>query len=191
MKNITKLFASIFSLVMALVLVTGCGGTKEEGKAKSKGKCSVFECVEKINVSGTIADINTLIGFEGKVTSQSEESSVYKWKVYRWDLTEETAIEVRHNENLNTISVEAIFPTSMLKKKDIDFSNVKTDMKAINSADGLKYADVVRILGGVEGTLTKKDASTLTYEWWGKSSGSFTARFSTTSGKCTSYNGLF
>ena len=79
----------------------------------------------------------------------------------------------------------------MIKTKTIDFSNVKTDMKAINSKDGLKYADVVKILGGVEGTLTKKDKDTLTYEWYGKDRGSMTARFSTTSGKCTSYNGLF
>ncbi len=64
-------------------------------------------------------------------------------------------------------------------------------MKAINSKEGIKYADVVKILGGVEGTLTKKDKDTLTYEWYSKDRGSMTARFSTKSGKCTSYNGLF
>ena len=185
-----KLFASVLCAVMMVVLITGCGGAKNEGE-KSKGKCEVFECVEKINATGTIAEVNEIIGFDGEITSQSEEGDIYKWKVYKWQLTEETAIEIRHNENLNILSVEAKFPTSMLKKKDIDWSNVKTDMKAINSKDGLKYADVVKILGGVEGTLTKKDNNTLTYEWYGKSGGSFTARFSTTSGKCTSYNGLF
>lgn len=185
-----KLFASILCAVMMVVLITGCGGSKDE-KSKSKGNCEVFECVEKINVEGTIADVNKLIGFEGVVTSQSDDASVYKWKVYRWELSEDTAIEVRHNENLNTLSVEADYPTSMLKKKDIDFSNVKDDMKKINSKDGLTYKDVVKILGGVEGALTKKDSSTLTYEWYGKNGGSFTARFSTTTGKCTSYNGLF
>ena len=140
-----KLFASILCAVMMVVLITGCGGAKNEGE-KSKGKCEVFECVEKINATGTIAAVNEIIGFDGEITRQSEEGDTYAWKVYKWQLTEETAIEIRHNENLNILSVEAIFPTSMLKKKDIDWSNVKTDMKAINSKDGLKYADVVRIL---------------------------------------------
>ena len=190
-----KKFARILSLVVALVLIVGCGSKNEEGStksgSKSKGNCEVFECVKKINAEGTIADVNKLIGFEGEVTSQSDESSIYQWKVYKWSLTDDTAIEIRHNENLNTLSIEAIFPTSMIKTKTIDFSNVKTEMKAINSKDGLKYADVVKILCGVEGTLTKKDKDTLTYEWYSKDRGSMTARFSTTSGKCTSYNGLF
>ena len=190
-----KKFARILSLVVALVLIVGCGSKNEEGStksgSKSKGNCEVFECVKKINAEGTIADVNKVIGFEGEVTSESDANSIYKWKVYKWALTDDTAIEIRHNENLNTLSIEAIFPTSMIKTKTIDFSNVKTEMKAINSKDGLKYADVVKILGGVEGTLTKKDKDTLTYEWYSKDRGSMTARFSTTSGKCTSYNGLF
>lgn len=185
-----KKIISVLCLIMMLTLITGCGGTKESG-SKSKGNCEVFECVEKINAEGTIADVNKLIGFEGEVTSESDEGSTYQWKVYKWTLTDDTAIEIRHNENLNTLSIEAIFPTSMIKTKTIDFSNVKTEMKAINSTDGLKYADVVKILGGVEGTLAKKDKDTLTYEWYSKDRGSMIARFSTTSGKCMSYSGLF
>ena len=189
-----KKFARILCLVIAIILITGCGsknGENSNSGSKSKGNCEVFECVKKINAEGTIADVNKVIGFEGEVTSESDANSIYKWKVYKWALTEDTAIEIRHNENLNTLSIEAIFPTSMIKTKTIDFSNVKTEMKAINSTNGLKYADVVKILGGVEGTLTKKDKDTLTYEWYSKDRGSMTARFSTTSGKCTSYNGLF
>ena len=186
-----KRFIKILCLVIAVVLITGCGSKSEGGSSKSKGKCSVFECVKKIDTDGTIDDINKLIGFKGTVKSQSEEGSYTKWTLYSWELTEDTSVEVRYYESTNTMYVEAIFPTSMIKTKTIDFSNVKTEMKAINSTNGLKYNDVVKILGGVEGTLTKKDKDTLTYSWYGKERGSMTARFSTKTGKCTSYNGLF
>ena len=188
MKNITKLFAGVICLMIMVTLTVGCGGTSG---SKSKGKCEVFECVEKINTEGTIDDINKLIGFDGKVTSQSEAGSSYSWKLYRWDLTEDDAIEVRYNDSLNTISVEAIYSRDSLKNKKVNFSNVKTEMKAINSKDGLKFEDVKKIVGGVDGNLVKKDSTTLTYTWYNAEGGSFTARFSTSSGKCTSYNGVF
>ena len=191
-----KRFAKLLCLVITLILITGCGGSKEEkgttnNASKSKGNYNVFEAVKKIDTSSTIEEINTLIGFEGTIKSESDETSTIEWKLYRWDLTEDTAIEIRYYSSTKNMYVEAIFPTSMIKTKTIDFSNVKTEMKAINSTDGLKYEDVVKILGGVEGTLTKKDKDTLTYEWYGKERGSMTARFSTKTGKCTSYNGLF
>lgn len=190
-----KKIARILCLVVTLVLITGCGSKNEAGStksgSKSKGNYDVFETIKKINTDGTIDDIDKLIGFKGTVKSQSEEGSYTKWVLYSWELTEDTSIEVRYYESTNTMYVEAIFPTSMIKTKTIDFSNVKTEMKAINSTNGLKYADVVKILGGVEGTLSKKDKDTLTYEWYSKDRGSMIARFSTKTGKCTSYSGLF
>ena len=180
-----KLFASVLCAVMMAVLITGCGGTK------SKGNCDLFKCMEKIDTSGTIEDINKVIGFEGTVTGTSEKGDSYAWTSYRWDLTEDEAVEVKYYTESKLMYVEAIYSRDSLKNKKVDFSSVKEDMKKINSANGLKYEDVKKIVGGVDGHLVKKDNNTLTYTWYNSKGGTFTARFSTTSGKCTSYNGVF
>ena len=187
MRKFTKIFAGVLCLMMALTLV-GCGS---KGGSKSKGNCGLFECMEKISTDGTIEDINKVIGFTGELKEKSDESSTYKWELYRWDLNEEEAVEVKYYTETKLMYVESIYSRDSLKNKKVDISSVKEDMKKINSKDGLKYDDVKKIVGGVDGNLVKKDNSTLTYQWYNSNGGSFTARFSTTSGKCTSYNGVF
>ena len=54
----------------------------------------------------------------------------------------------------------------------------------------MTYDQVVEMLGGVQGTLDKKDSSTDTYVWANAQRGSLTVRFSTSTGKVTSFNGL-
>ena len=183
MKNL-KLIASVLCLSMMLVLITGCGGTGNS--SKSKGNCELFECMKKIDTNGTIADVNKVIGFEGELTSESDSPSVYKWQ-----LNEDDAIEIRYYPSTKTMYVEAMYSRDALKSKKADFSSVKEKMKAMKSDEGLKYDDVKKIVGGVDGHLVKNDATTLTYSWYNSDGGSFTARFSTTSGKCTSYNGVW
>ena len=84
------------------------------------------------------------------------------------------------------------YPTDMIRSDKVDFSKVNTDMKKkINEKDGMTYDQVVEMLGGVQGTLDKKDSSTDTYVWANSQRGSITVRFSTSTGKVTSFNGVF
>ena len=192
MKKTAKLFVSVLCVIMMLVLITGCGGNSNEGgssnsKSKSRGNYDVFETIKRIDVKGTIADINKLIGFEGTVKSQSDSNSIYKWTLYRWELTDDTAIEVKYYDSTSTMYVEAYYPNDMIKNKKVNLSDVKKQIKVGTTT----YEEAVKALGGVEGTLDKKDNTELTYVWVNANGGSITIRFSATSGKCVSYNGVF
>ena len=196
MKKRILVISLVLMLVLSLGVLTGCGNnSNNSGNAKqtqqSKGNYDVFEAIKKIETTTTFEDVNKLLGFEGTLKSQSDANSTYSWKLYRWDLTDDTAIEVRINEKDNSASIEAKYPTDMIRNGKVDFSKVNSEMKKkINEKDGMTYDQVVEMLGGVQGTLDKKDSSTNTYVWANDQRGSLTVRFSTSTGKVTSFNGL-
>ena len=93
-----KSFIILICMFAILFTVTGCG-TKEEGTngsstaAESKAKCGdVFQCMEKLDVNSELEDMNKVMGFEAK-----ERSSTDDYKIYEWDLTDDTSIEVMFN----------------------------------------------------------------------------------------------
>jgi len=196
MKKRILVISLVLMLVLSLGVLTGCGNnSNNSGNAKqtqqSKGNYDVFEAIKKIETTTTFEDVNKLLGFEGTLKSQSDANSTYSWKLYRWDLTDDTAIEVRINEKDNSASIEAKYPTDMIRNGKVDFSKVNSEMKKkINEKDGMTYDQVVEMLGGVQGTLDKKDSSTNAYVWANDQRGSLTVRFSTSTGKVTSFNGL-
>ena len=197
MKKSILVIGVALMLVLGLVVLTGCNdnsnnsGSATEQK-QSKGNYDVFEAIKKIETTTTFEKINTLLGFEGTLKSQSDANSTYAWKLYRWDLTDDTAIEVRITEKDSSASIEAIYPTDKIRNGKVDFSKVNSEMKKkINEKDGMTYDQVVEFLGGVQGTLDKKDSSTNTYVWANDQRGSLTVRFSASTGKVTSFNGVF
>ncbi|MBQ3416120.1 MAG: hypothetical protein IJH39_12465 [Clostridia bacterium] len=196
MKKRILVISLALMLVLSLGVLTGCGNnSNNSGNVKqtqqSKGNYDVFEAIKKIETTTTFEDVNKLLGFEGTLKSQSDANSTYSWKLYRWDLTDDTAIEVRINDKDNSASIEAKYPTDMIRNGKVDFSKVNSEMKKkINEKDGMTYDQVVEMLGGVQGTLDKKDSSTDTYVWANAQRGSLTVRFSTSTGKATSFNGL-
>ena len=200
MKKSIIVISLVVMLVSGLFVLTGCGansnnsGNGQQGQQaqKSKGNYDVFEAIKKIETTTKFEDVNKLLGFEGTLKSQSDANATYSWKLYRWDLTDDTAIEVRITDKDNSASIEAKYPTDMIRNGKVDFSKVNSDMKKkVNEADGMNYDQVVEMLGGVQGTLDKKDSSTDTYVWANDQRGSLTVRFSTSTGKVTSFNGLF
>lgn len=198
MKKSILVIGVALMLALGLVVLTGCGNdnSNNSGNAqqeqKSKGNYDVFEAIKKIETTTTFEKINTLLGFEGTLKSQSDANSTYAWKLYRWDLTDDTAIEVRITEKDSSASIEAIYPTDKIRNGKVDFSKVNSEMKKkINEKDGMTYDQVVEFLGGVQGTLDKKDSSTNTYVWANDQRGSLTVRFSSSTGKVTSFNGVF
>ena len=200
MKKSVLVISLLLVLVLSLVVLTGCGensnnsGNGQQGQQtqKLKGNYDVFEAIKKIETTTTFEDINKLLGFEGTLKSESDANATYTWKLYRWDLTDDTAIEVRITDKDNSASIEAKYPTDMIRNGKVDFSKVNSEMKKkINEADGMNYNQVVEMLGGVQGTLDKKDSSTDTYVWANDQRGSITVRFSSSTGKVTSFNGVF
>ena len=192
--------AIIVAIAMAAFVMGGKGkkannnegqSSKTETTQSSKGNYDVFESIKKLNVETTLEEINDVMGFEGEVKDESEETSSMKWKLYSWELTDDTSIEVRIYDDSDSVYINAYYPDEMIENKNVDFSKASEMKTKLNSEEGLTYQEVVELLGGVEGTLDEKDSSTETYSWCNTDGGSFTARFSPKTGKCTSFNGVF
>lgn len=200
MKKSILVISLVLMLVLSLVLLTGCGENSEKtnnsGNApqtqQSKGNYDVFEAIKKIETTTTFEDVNKLLGFEGTLKSESDANSTLSYKKYRWDLTDDTAIEVTIYDKDNSANIAAMYPSDMIKNEKVDFSKVNSEMKKkINEKDGMTYDQVVEMLGGVQGTLDKKTDRDEAYVWVNAQRGSLTVRFDTSTGKVTSFNGVF
>ena len=181
-----KIIESLLCICMMLSITTGCATKTDKTKKtikvveKSKGNYDVFESIKKININSSIEEINKLIGFNG-----TEKAN----KTYIWQLSPNTSIEVIYYEGIDNVSVKANFKDDMIINAKVDFSKVNEMKTKLNTEQGLTYKDVVNLLGD-EGILKEKTSTVNTYKWVNEK-GNLTASFSTVSGKCISYNGMF
>lgn len=192
MKNVLK---TIGVLSLAVVLFAGCekniniANDQTTTTVASKGNCTVFECMGKIEATNTIAEINDIIGFEAKEKDKSTEDSTSKWVLYIWELTDNTSIEARYYETTKSLYLEANYPSDMIKNDKVDLSRANEMKSKINQEGGLMYDEAKSMLGDVDGVLVKKDSSSNTYIWANKNGGNVTAHFNK-SGKCTFFTGI-
>lgn len=192
MKTIkNKVIASIF-LCMAIILITGCGnnvaknnGDSKETVQKSKGKCDVFSCIKKIDADDTVEEMNKIIGFEGELTEDKET-----YKVYSWDLTDDTSITSQFHLNNNTATITANYPNSLITKK-ADFSKWDEIKAKLNNRETVTYDEFVKLVGGVEGAMQQKTSRSISYKWLNANGGYLSAYFDIDSKKCTMATGRF
>lgn len=192
-----KILLGLMCFVLLLTLTTGCGNKSENDKTssgsneseKTKGKCSIFECMEKLDAKDTVEEMNEKIGFEGELTSDTE-----KYKVYNWELSNDTSITVQFNVSVidNSISavIDADYPLNSVSKK-ADFTKYDEIKDAIENGDSLTYDEFVKMVGGVKGVVDKKTASSITYYWQNSKGGYLNAYFDVKTGKCTMATGRF
>ncbi len=195
MKNNKKILISVIALVVAVaagvttfLLVKGNGGNGNSGESgqgeTSKGNCSVFECIEKLNSKMTVEEMNEVIGFEGELTSEAET-----YKVYSWELTEETSITSQFSLSYNTATISANYPKSMVPKT-ADFSRWSEIQAKLKSGEALYYDEFVKMVGGTEGVMSQKSSTSVTYEW-DNADGGYLSGYFNESGKCTMATGRF
>ena len=178
----------LMSLMLAAALtisITGCGSKTEETKEKSKGKCEVFECMEKLDSKNTLEQMNETIGFEGKLESETED-----YKVYVWDLSEKTSIKSQFMLKYDTATISATYPTEIAPNK-ADFSKWDEIKSKLDKKETITYDEFVKLVGGDKGVLKQKTSSSLSYSWYNKDGGFLTAYFNAETGKCTMATGRF
>lgn len=193
----------LFVVVCFLVLLgvtTGCDLKKtseqksdEKTESKSKGKCDVFECIERLDANNTLEEINEVIGFEGELTSDEE-----KYKVYTWELTEDTSIKVQFtyivsaitNETTTRATISANFPGKMIPKT-ADFSKWNEIKTKLDNKESLTYDEFVKLVGGTEGKMKQKTQDSVSYTWYNAENGYLTATFDIETKKCTMATGRF
>ena len=184
---------TLLKVVCALVIVTcltGCGAVKEAngqgGKAektttaaKIKGNCHALECINKIETSATVEDINAIIGFEGTLTDE-------KYNFYKWEISDKESIEAKYYSGKNP-TVIANVENDTLKNSKVDFSKWN-ELKPLISK-GITYDDFITYIGGQQGTLIEKSSSSNKYIWVNANGGYLSASFGATSNKCTFASG--
>ena len=194
MKKKIVTIALCMVLLSTMLVLTGCGIKSDEivkditnvvEQKKSKGNYDVFGCIEKLDAKNTLEEMNNIIGFEGTLTSETDS-----YKVYKWDLTDDTSITSQFHSSSNTATISANFPNSMVSKT-ADFSKWSEIKSKLNKREEITYNQFVEYVGGVEGKMTQKTSTSVTYKWLNSDGGYLSAYFDAKTGKCTMATGRF
>lgn len=182
-----KIFYYLLFFGLFVNLATGCTEQKEkwntlDKKEETKGKCKVEECLNSIEVTNTVEEINNIIGFEGKKKDENSNK-------YYWDFSNTTKIEVSIGSSGNTIT--ATIDRNKIANKKVDFSKYDEIKALLDSGTSLTYDEFVEKVGGVQGTLVSKSSGYKRYTWANSKGGYLSASFSEKTGKCTIVTGRF
>ena len=172
-----KIIGLIFVFCILLTLV-GCDNASEDlldGSQNTYGNCTAVECIKRINPENTVEEINSIIGFEGKLIDE-------QYNKYYWELSDDSGIQVTYySGNTGTIVID--FDRNSVANDKVDFS--RYDELQLKIDDGISYDEFITYIGNVEGTITEKSNISTQYVWVSTDGSYLNASFSNNSGKCT------
>lgn len=190
-KTISKI--GLLALILCLVFsLSGCGSKDNDSNKDSKSNSSenstesskedlkVFEYMDKIKPENTVEEINSIIGSDGELVDE-------KYNKYTWKITDDTTLTATYY-SAKTATITIDIDDDLLKDDKTDLSDSSNLKSEINSANGVKYEDMVSKFG-TNGYMVEKRSSGTSYMWVNKDGGYIKANFSNDSGKCTSFFG--
>ena len=190
-KTISKI--GLLALILCLVFsLSGCGSKDNDSNKDSKNNSSenstesskedlkVFEYMDKIKPENTVEEINSSIGSDGELVDE-------KYNKYTWKITDDTTLTATYY-SAKTATITIDIDDDLLKDDKTDLSDSSNLKSEINSANGVKYEDMVSKFG-TNGYMVEKRSSGTSYMWVNKDGGYIKANFSNGSGKCTSFFG--
>lgn len=190
-KTISKI--GLLALILCLVFsLSGCGSKDNDSNKDSKNNSSenstesskedlkVFEYMDKIKPENTVEEINSIIGSDGELVDE-------KYNKYTWKITDDTTLTATYY-SAKTATITIDIDDDLLKDDKTDLSDSSNLKSKINSANGVKYEDMVSKFG-TNGYMVEKRSSGTSYMWVNKDGGYIKANFSNGSGKCTSFFG--
>lgn len=190
-KTISKI--GLLALILCLVFsLSGCGSKDNDSTKDSKNNSSenstesskedlkVFEYMDKIKPENTVEEINSIIGSDGELVDE-------KYNKYTWKITDDTTLTATYY-SAKTATITIDIDDDLLKDDKTDLSDSSNLKSEINSANGVKYEDMVSKFG-TNGYMVEKRSSGTSYMWVNKDGGYIKANFSNGSGKCTSFFG--
>lgn len=184
MKRVFKITTIALCLVLVF-LVTGCGKKNTSSttkKEKSKGNCTVYECISKLDSSTSLEKVNEVIGFEGEKESEKDGETTYKWK-----LNSKDSVSVTIYNTSSTVKID--FDKDSIKNKKVTFSKFKELEASLKNRETISYDQVKEKLGGVDGTLIEVSSLGVIYEWVDKDGGYLDVSFNKDKTKCTTIIG--
>ncbi len=190
-KTISKI--GLLALILCLVFsLSGCGSKDNDSNKDSKNNSSenstesskedlkVFEYMDKIKPENTVEEINSIIGSDGELVDE-------KYNKYTWKITDDTTLTATYYSS-KTATITIDIDDDLLKDDKTDLSDSSNLKSEINSANGVKYEDMVSKFG-TNGYMVEKRSSGTSYMWVNKDGGYIKANFLNGSGKCTSFFG--
>ena len=190
-KTISKI--GLLALILCLVFSLSWCGTKDNDSNKdsknnssenstesSKEDLKVFEYMDKIKPENTVEEINSIIGSDGELVDE-------KYNKYTWKITDDTTLTATYYSS-KTATITIDIDDDLLKDDKTDLSDSSNLKSEINSANGVKYEDMVSKFG-TNGYMVEKRSSGTSYMWVNKDGGYIKANFLNGSGKCTSFFG--
>ena len=176
--NLKKIITYAIANFCIIGLLTGCSTDMkvEENKQEevAKGNCIVTECIQKLDTSNSIEEINNIIGFEGTKSEYSEE--------YTWKLNDKNWITLKYAGDSPIL--QATIDKETIKNETIKFPS-SSELREMLNNGSFTYEELVDKLGGIEGTLSSKTTTSVGYMWVNKQSQVLGATFNNESGKCT------
>ena len=169
----------VFSVIMCIsfiLVLTSCGS--DVIQKKYKGNCRAVDCIKKINIENSIAEINTIIGFEGELIDLDYDK-------YYWKITDDSGLEISYGSD-NKRKIRIDYNRDILANRNVDFSKYNEIIYLMESGESLTYDEFVSKIGNVEGTLIEKSQISNKYVWVDSFGEYITAKFSIITNKCTS-----
>lgn len=191
-------------IVLAVIVVLGVGGLLIWGLQKSDtdsrepigatASCGdVFQCIDKLDPSSSLEEMNDLIGSEAELVKETNDS-----KTYKWTLADDTTIEARFttydsavsDESKTFVTFNINYPENLVAH-DADLSHWDEIKTRMNNEDGITYDQIVELVGGTDGTIVEKSQGSKKYQWFNSDGGYLNASFDDETSKCTFATGRF
>lgn len=134
----------------------------------------VIECIKQLETTNTVEEINGIVGFEG---TKSEYSNEYTWK-----FNDKNYIVLKYAGDSPIL--QATINKEIIKNNDVKLPLASELRETLNNGS-FTYEELVSKLDGIEGILSGKTSSSVSYIWVDKHNQTLRATFNNESGKCT------
>lgn len=149
-------------------------------------KCGdVFQCLYELDPTSTLREMDAVVGRDAELAVEEDNL-----KIYKWALSEDTAIEARFttlddgtNETASITTINIDYPENLVPHL-ADFSKWKEIQSKMGDEDGVTYDQFVELFGGVSGTIQEKGQGSKKYQWYSSDGHYLSASFDDETGKC-------
>lgn len=184
-KSPVQIVALVIALIAAVALIglyllmgaeenadVGLNAVKEE---TIETKCAITECIKEIETGDSIEEITEVIGIEPEI---DETTGTAKWKFSSKE-------SIAREKSGSSYILQATIDKTKIANDDVDLS-IFTELKQkLENGESFTYDELVKQLGGVEGTLAGKTDTSKRYTWVDKHDQTFSATFSNKTGQCS------
>lgn len=179
-KPVVIVISIIFIVVMGMLGILALGEKQNNENivqntsenTEKKGNYDVIEAIKHIEITNTVEEINTILGFEGETSEFSGDTT--------WKIDSKNWITLK--KGVNSPIIQATIDKESIKNDKVTLPSQKELQELLNK--GITYNELVEKLGA-EGILESKTSTSVGYVWADKNGQRLGASINNESGKCT------